>query len=434
MRKSLISIVAEKTNSGKLIQHLGLTYNNPIEELQLNRKNYAPIRHTDTVINGIKGTYTILSDTQRMFNNCHQLDKTYTMEKALKACEVMRKQALLNYKYSMQYFKMLSKREFDKELKRFKEAYPHFVEVTNINDYKPKRIGPREWKPYEGIYILVLKKYKQIYVGQSNRISTRIKQHWGVKALHETEHIEHMESGIMTLKDYSHYTGANEDNSVMKIDAFGPLDTSQIYFMETKCSEEERKMLEAELINFFDKRFLCNRLDEYTGQLLYRADGLKAAKEKLLAKAEKQRKKSNTVYHFGVRVGNTDVSPEDAVIKFSDYFAEFEKLGFMSISDLTEYANTGGMFILVLEKFNKVYIGESTKDIRNVISSIWTRSKDSLENVEMKKLKISHFRPLDTTQIYVLPISNATYKTFEPIKAELAKVVRQSDMLNRSLI
>jgi hypothetical protein len=98
------------------------------------------------------------------------------------------------------------------------------------------------------------------------------------------------------------------------------------------------------------------------------------------------------------------------------------------------YANTGGMFILVLEKFNKVYIGESTKDIRNVISSIWTRSKDSLENVEMKKLKISHFRPLDTTQIYVLPISNATYKAFEPIKAELARVVRQSDMLNRSLI
>ena len=59
MRKSLISIVAEKTDNGKLIQHLGLTYNNPIEELQLNRKNYAPIRHNDTVINSMKGTYTI---------------------------------------------------------------------------------------------------------------------------------------------------------------------------------------------------------------------------------------------------------------------------------------------------------------------------------------------------------------------------------------
>jgi hypothetical protein len=425
MRKSLISIVAEKTNSGKLVQHLGLTYNNPIEELQLNRKNYAPIRHTDTVINGIKGTYTILSDTQRMFNNCHQLDKTYTMEKALKACEVMRKQALLNYKYSMQYFKMLSKREFDKELKRFKEAYPHFVEVTNINDYKPKRIGPREWKPYEGIYILVLKKYKQIYVGQSNRISTRIKQHWGVRAINDTEFIEHWESGVMKLSDYTNYVGANENNSIIKIDAFGPLDTSQLFIYEA-YTEEERKKLEAELISFFDKKFLCNRRDETTGKVLYREEGLKAAKVKLQTKAEKRKGKRKTIEHFGVKIKDKEKSPELPKSKFTDYYEKLIKLGYTEITDLSDYTYSDGVYILVLEKFEKMFIGSSEKSIRSNVLSTWNKCKGNLLSADMDNLKISDFRPLDTTKIFVK--EGGVYKTE---KTALKKLIKNDVILNR---
>ena len=425
MSKPFISHFTERSKI-QGIRHVGLIYDKPRSELELNSKTYAQIRYKDTVVHGKKGSYIVKSDITLALEIGKQLEgESFTIDKATRACKSQHAKALVNLAYNKQYFSMLKQREFKAQLQTFREKYPNFKEVTNINDYKPRKISANDWKAYEGVYVIVLGKYKQIYVGQSSSLSTRIKQHWGVRAINDTEFIEHWESGVMKLSDYTNYVGANENNSIIKIDAFGPLDTSQLFIYEA-YTEEERKKLEAELISFFDKKFLCNRRDETTGKVLYREEGLKAAKVKLQTKAEKRKGKRKTIEHFGVKIKDKEKSPEIPKSKFTDYYEKLIKLGYTEITDLSDYTYSDGIYILVLEKFEKMFIGSSEKSIRSNVLSTWNKCKGNLLSADMDNLKISDFRPLDTTKIFVK--EGGVYKTE---KTALKKLIKNDVILNR---
>ena len=173
-------------------------------------------------------------------------------------------------------------------------------------------------------------------------------------------------------------------------------------------------------------KFLCNRRDETTGKVLYREEGLKAAKVKLQTKAEKRKGKRKTIEHFGVKIKDKEKSPELPKSKFIDYYEKLIKLGYTEITDLSDYTYSDGVYILVLEKFEKMFIGSSEKSIRSNVLSTWNKCKGSLLSADMDNLKISDFRPLDTTKIFVK--EGGVYKTE---KTALKKLIKNDVILNR---
>lgn len=420
------------------IRHMGLEYTQTKDQLMLTKDNFASIRtehlswQTESKRSGFI-RHDVKSDIEiELEEGRRVLGSRYTVDDAILACEGMKKKALLNYKYSKQYFSMLSRREFNNQLKTFLEEHPEFVEIKNIQDYKPQKVAFDKWVAFEGIYIMVLGKYKQIYIGQTSELTKRIKQHWGVRAENDTERIEYWESSYRTLKSKIRYGESNEYNAVMTIDSFGPLDTTQIFFLNTtrdgntKEKEAERMELESEYIRSFDSKFLCNRKDEKTGKYFYREEGLAAAKAKLEAIDSKRRKHTNMVTHFGVRIKNTAKTPKREQPKFSDYFMKFKELGYSEILDIDTYRYVPGMYILVLEEHELIYIGSTNNSIRSSIVAVWSKCKGTIEGVDDDKITIKDFKPLDTTKIFVKP--NVEYRNE---KERLISIIHKTNLLNR---
>lgn len=413
----------ETKNETKGIMHFGLIYSKPRKELELHKVNYARIRTEGTVVNGNLGQYVVKSDIDLALEEGKKLCiEGFTREDAKKACEEQRRNALRNYDYNKQYFRMLKSSEFKHQIEKFREAYPEFTEVKAINDYRPKNVGICSSGPYEGVYVMVLGKYKQIYVGQTKSLSTRIKEHWGVRAGNDLEHIERWDSSVLPLKKCTYYPGANEENSVLTIDAFGPLDTTQIFFYETPL-DAVRKKLEAELIDFFNHKFLCNRRDEKTGKYIYR--DLTVAIEKCKIKEEKRKAKQKTTTHFGVRIKDREKTTGIIRPKFEQYFSKFRELGYKSISDLNEYNETPGVYILVLDDFEKIYVGHAEKDIRKSVMGVWARRKPTGDKVVYDDLRIQDFKPIDTTKIFVKKTTD-----YKAEKMKLQELIRKENLLN----
>ena len=87
--------------------------------------------------------------------------------------EEQTKRIKYNYELNMKYFNSLDNKEFNNYLSDFMSKNK-FKEVFNLKEYR--RVP--------GIYVLVLDKYKQAYIGISdsaNGIKGRILQHWSRK-------------------------------------------------------------------------------------------------------------------------------------------------------------------------------------------------------------------------------------------------------------
>jgi len=86
---------------------------------------------------------------------------------------------------------------------------------------------------------------------------------------------------------------------------------------------------------------------------------------------------------------------------------------FVEVTDLTQYNQVSGYYIMVLDKYCQVYIG-TTNDIMRRIHQHWTKSKSfdrllfPMYAVDRSVLSIDSFRALDTTRIFVY----ATKKTY----------------------
>lgn len=134
-----------------------------------------------------------------------------------------------NFDLNMKYFESLDYNDFDKKLKLFIEKN-RFIEANNLDSLV-----------VSGIYILVLDKYKQVYIGMSDNIRKRILKHWSTK------------------KEFDRLIFGKVEESVLSIDSFGALDTTRIFYKKIDSflnifSSEEK------YVKAFDNKYLLNRV------------------------------------------------------------------------------------------------------------------------------------------------------------------------------
>lgn len=157
-----------------------------------------------------------------------------------KWCTEQFKNCLKNYDLNMEYFSLLSHEEFNAEINKFLECNKCFLEIFDLNLYEGK----------SGYYIMVFDEYCQLYVGATNNIKKRIRQHWSKNKPF----------------DRLLFPMGAVDSSILSVDSFRALDTTRIYVFLTERTFDD----EDEFINQFPDKFVCNRLDggKITGGLL----------------------------------------------------------------------------------------------------------------------------------------------------------------------
>lgn len=173
---------------------------------------------------------------------------TYSDEccaKQLEAC-------LRNYDLSMEYFSLLNHDEFNTEIDKFLENNKRFVEVFDLNLYTNK----------PGYYIMILDEYCQVYVGTTDSIERRIRQHWS------------------KIKPFDRLLCPMwaSDTSILSIDSFRAFDTTRIFAYVTKGTFDK----EDNYIQQFFADFVCNRMagGRLTGGLLQSVTMMKIRKLK----------------------------------------------------------------------------------------------------------------------------------------------------------
>lgn len=198
----------------KKVEHLGLKVFGSKYKLKLIREEYAIISKKSSLLT-IGGTKNIHEDKD---------GKIYTDDWCIKH----QKKCLENYDLHMQFFSLLDHDEFNKEVNSFLNRYPMFNQVNDLNELNEKN----------GYYVLILDEYCQVYVGTSENILRRIKQHW------------------VTRKSFDRLLFGTVENSIMSIDSFRALDTTRVLAYETPNTFHE----EDDYVNFFSSQFRTNRL------------------------------------------------------------------------------------------------------------------------------------------------------------------------------
>lgn len=146
-----------------------------------------------------------------------------------------------NYDLNMKYMNNLSSDDFNHALNVFLSKNKGITQITDLTTCDCM----------EGIYILVLDAYKQVYIGQSTNIKKRIMGHWS------------------KTKPFDRLIFGRVENSILSIDSFGALDTTRIFVCPTSHLFE----VEAKLVRSMDAKYMLNRtaggigLDEDTYKL-----------------------------------------------------------------------------------------------------------------------------------------------------------------------
>jgi len=144
-----------------------------------------------------------------------------------KRCEKYLTEAMENFDLNMDFFRKLDRNKFDHEVDSF------------IKKTKFKQIADLRDCCYSGYYVMILDNYCQIYIGTSNNIKERIKQHWS--------------GGKIRL---DRLVCGSVNTSKLSIDSFRSLDTTRILVYKTKRTYSS----EDEYIQYFSKDFRCNRV------------------------------------------------------------------------------------------------------------------------------------------------------------------------------
>lgn len=145
-------------------------------------------------------------------------------------CESYRELCLENFDLNMKYFNLLDYQEFCKAVFKFLNRHHSFLPVEDLHCY--------DGAP--GYYMMVLDEYKQVYIGKSEDIGRRIRQHWTkTKAFDRT---------LLPMYAVS--------SSCFSIDFFRALDTTRIYVWKRSI----RDGIEKKLIEEFPERFCTNRI------------------------------------------------------------------------------------------------------------------------------------------------------------------------------
>lgn len=141
---------------------------------------------------------------------------------------VHRNDAMVNFDLSMEYFAALDADEFE-------EALGHVL--AKGRTFKPVQ-SLKDWDGAAGAYIMVFDEYRQFYIGQSEDIRKRIKQHWGAN------------------KHFDRLIYGTKYDSIFPADAMRALDTTRIFAARSTnpFAVEERAEKAA------DQRFCLNRM------------------------------------------------------------------------------------------------------------------------------------------------------------------------------
>jgi hypothetical protein len=145
-------------------------------------------------------------------------------------CKKQLRDCLENYDLNMKYFSLLSHDEFNAEISKFLENNKRFVEAFDLNLYDKK----------SGYYIMVLDEYCQVYIGTTDDIKKRIRQHWS-----KSKPFDRL---LFPMGDVN--------SSLLSIDSFRALDTTRIFAYTTKRTFD----MEDKFINQFSSKFVCNRI------------------------------------------------------------------------------------------------------------------------------------------------------------------------------
>ncbi len=186
------------------------------------------------------------------FVNDEFREKTYSIRDYLVSCsifdderypyispvkkDIQIKAALYNFDLNMAYYQSLDAEKYQNEIQTFKKNNPNFIEIKDFE----------EVKDLSGIYIMLLEKYHQIYIGiTTNSFSARIKQHW-----YKSKPLDRLIFG-----------GVN--NSILSIDSFRHLDTTRILVLPINSDDDQAlKAYEYDLVkSSFSKEFIANRCD-----------------------------------------------------------------------------------------------------------------------------------------------------------------------------
>jgi hypothetical protein len=184
-----------------LAGHFGVNIHKKSDGLKLTRDNYIKVKNKSTLRKGM-----VYDDS---FINKH-----------IENC-------LYNYDLSLEYFRSLSKEEFNKELMNFVSKTKFFKEITDL-------------VPLSGIsgyYIMVLDEYSQAYIGRGIDIKGRIQTHWSRQM------------------DFDRLIFGSKENSILSIDSFRAHDTTRIFVYPT----HEHVKYEDKFINMFNENYLLNR-------------------------------------------------------------------------------------------------------------------------------------------------------------------------------
>ena len=137
------------------------------------------------------------------------------------------RRALFNFDLNMRFFSKLDSEEFNRTIENFSRQYPQFIEIKDLNEYRYQ----------SGYYLLVLGKYKQIYLGTTYDICRRIRDHW------------------TRSKQFDRLIFGSVFTSRLSIDSFRPLDTTRIFVYPTEKIFEN----EDNFISSFPDKFIINR-------------------------------------------------------------------------------------------------------------------------------------------------------------------------------
>lgn len=134
-----------------------------------------------------------------------------------------------NLGLNMRFFSSLNQNDFEKYLLSFVKRN-RFKEIDDLKTV----LG------VEGIYILVLDEYKQVYIGVSSDIKRRILQHWSSK------------------KEFDRLIFGGKEQSILSIDSFGALDTTRIFYKP--CGWWEKDKTEEKYVSSFKNIYRLNRV------------------------------------------------------------------------------------------------------------------------------------------------------------------------------
>lgn len=197
-----------------MIKHFGVDVILRKHGYKLNRENYAEVSNKNSLP---KFSVDIYADIE---------GKIYTEE----WCRQQYKDVLANFDLNMEYFSLLDHVKFENALASFLRKNKRFKEVTDLNLLYGQT----------GYYLMVLDEYCQVYIGTSNNMFKRIRNHWNARKSF----------------DRLLFPMGAIDSSIMSIDSFRALDTTRLYASITEDIYENEDLY----INQIPSEFCCNRM------------------------------------------------------------------------------------------------------------------------------------------------------------------------------